>query len=169
MLDYDRRYLFILFMLTPFSTLGGQLFTSSIYVVACLFVAILVLVAQKPICRLTTLAVVAPLLLCLYVLIQLTPLPPSLLKILSPPTWSAYSETVWVFSPYQWMPLAVYSAAGHNACPVISDCHGRFYSDLHVQHTKSCSIQHIHAAVKCRCSIMGDRCHQPVLYADCFA
>lgn len=42
-----------------------------------------------------------------YVLIQLTPLPPAILRLISPKTWDVYVETIWVIRPDIWMPLSV--------------------------------------------------------------
>ncbi len=38
---------------------------------------------------------------------QLIPLPPGLLKLLSPKSWHLYHETIWVVRPETWMPLSV--------------------------------------------------------------
>ena len=49
-----------------------------------------------------------PLMLFLaYILVQLVPLPPALMKIISPSTFSLYSDTVALFDPDAWMTLTV--------------------------------------------------------------
>jgi O-antigen ligase/tetratricopeptide (TPR) repeat protein len=47
------------------------------------------------------------LLLAGYMLLQLAPLPPILLKLISPEIWELYEETIWVAQPGTWMPLSV--------------------------------------------------------------
>ena len=42
-----------------------------------------------------------------YVLIQLVPLPPLVLKLLSPNTWELYAETIWQVRPGAWMPISI--------------------------------------------------------------
>lgn len=42
-----------------------------------------------------------------YILIQLIPLPPLLLKLLSPNTWKLYADTVWLVRPEAWMPISI--------------------------------------------------------------
>jgi tetratricopeptide (TPR) repeat protein len=43
----------------------------------------------------------------LYIACQMIPLPPALLKWISPNTWKLYHQTVWVVRPEAWMPLSV--------------------------------------------------------------
>ncbi|WP_432822914.1 O-antigen ligase family protein [Trichloromonas sp.] len=40
-------------------------------------------------------------------LLQVIPLPPSLLKLLSPTAWQRYADTVWLLLPETWMPLSL--------------------------------------------------------------
>jgi O-antigen ligase len=46
-------------------------------------------------------------LLCGYVFMQLIPLPPEIIKVISPGTYNLYSETVFVDGPARWMPLSI--------------------------------------------------------------
>jgi len=46
-------------------------------------------------------------LIALYCIFQLTPLPPSWLQKISPGTWQAYNETIWVLQPGVWMPSSI--------------------------------------------------------------
>jgi len=46
-------------------------------------------------------------LLCTYIFMQLVPLPPGIIKIISPGTYNLYSETVFVEGPARWMPLSI--------------------------------------------------------------
>lgn len=41
-----------------------------------------------------------------FLLVQALPLPPFLLRLLSPRTWSLYTDTIWVVRPGVWMPLS---------------------------------------------------------------
>ncbi|MBE0575213.1 MAG: hypothetical protein IH613_04865 [Desulfuromonadales bacterium] len=76
----------------------------------------MVLILRSTAIRLTTMMMVAPLLfLGCYLLTQLIPLPPDVLAIISPSTWDAYSETIWVVQPAHWMPLAVHAEATRGA------------------------------------------------------
>jgi O-antigen ligase/tetratricopeptide (TPR) repeat protein len=43
----------------------------------------------------------------LYILLQLLPLPPGLLKLLSPGTYALYKETLWAASPHAWGPISL--------------------------------------------------------------
>ena len=43
----------------------------------------------------------------LFMLLQMIPLPPGLLSLISPATAERYSETVWLLQPGAWMPLTV--------------------------------------------------------------
>ncbi|ORJ55865.1 O-antigen ligase family protein [Geothermobacter hydrogeniphilus] len=47
------------------------------------------------------------LLLGIFLLLQCLPLPPAMLKILSPTAWRHYSEGVWLVSPGSWLPLSI--------------------------------------------------------------
>ncbi len=49
--------------------------------------------------------------LCGFVFFQLIPLPPWLLKLLSPHTYDLYDQSIWVVSPGQWMSLSVKTKA----------------------------------------------------------
>ena len=42
-----------------------------------------------------------------YLALQVVPLPPSVLKLISPKTWELYAGTVWIVRPDIWMPLSV--------------------------------------------------------------
>ncbi len=42
-----------------------------------------------------------------FMVLQLIPLPPDLLAIISPVTWQRYSETIWLLRPDLWMPLSM--------------------------------------------------------------
>ncbi len=46
-------------------------------------------------------------LLCAYIFMQLVPLPPGIIKIISPGTYNLYGETVFVDGPAGWMPLSI--------------------------------------------------------------
>jgi O-antigen ligase len=53
-----------------------------------------------------------PLLLLLgFCLLQLIPLPPAVLSILSPGTWSRYQEGIWLVQPGTWHPLSLHPKA----------------------------------------------------------
>ncbi len=47
-------------------------------------------------------------LFCLYILFQVVPLPPGLLKLLSPQTYSHYTQSIWLLDSDSWMPVSVY-------------------------------------------------------------
>ena len=47
-------------------------------------------------------------LFCLYILFQMVPLPPGLLKLLSPQTYSHYAQSIWLLDSDSWMPVSVY-------------------------------------------------------------
>ncbi|MEA3545304.1 MAG: hypothetical protein U9R69_08815, partial [Thermodesulfobacteriota bacterium] len=44
---------------------------------------------------------------CFLILLQLIPIPPFLLSILSPAAFEHYQETVWLFEPELWMPVTI--------------------------------------------------------------
>jgi tetratricopeptide (TPR) repeat protein len=42
-----------------------------------------------------------------YILIQMVPLPPLMLKLLSPNTWELYTDSIWLVRPGAWMPISI--------------------------------------------------------------
>jgi O-antigen ligase/tetratricopeptide (TPR) repeat protein len=50
---------------------------------------------------------VALALICAFIFAQLVPLPPGIMKIISPGTYNLYSETVFAGGPVRWMPLSI--------------------------------------------------------------
>ena len=56
------------------------------------------------------------LLIAIYLVFQIIPQPPSLLRLFVPETWQAYQETIWVLSPSLWMPISVNMEATLYAC-----------------------------------------------------
>jgi hypothetical protein len=46
-----------------------------------------------------------------YIAFQLIPLPPALVKIISPDTYTLYSETIGVTAPLTWLPLTIHKKA----------------------------------------------------------
>lgn len=49
------------------------------------------------------------LLIAVYLCFQISPLSPSLLKLLAPETWQAYQDTVWRIRPGLWMPISTHA------------------------------------------------------------
>ncbi|MEJ2700296.1 MAG: hypothetical protein P8Z70_11640 [Desulfuromonadales bacterium] len=47
-------------------------------------------------------------LLSIFMLFQLVPLPPFLLKLFSAKTWQLYAGTIWITHPGTWMPLSIF-------------------------------------------------------------
>lgn len=55
---------------------------------------------------------ISPLLLLLaWIVVQLIPLPPALLKLLSPGAYRIYADTVWLVAPQKWLPISIHLEA----------------------------------------------------------
>jgi tetratricopeptide (TPR) repeat protein len=112
------RLILLLIVFLPLGSWGDSLLFSSIYVPLCMITGVLCLATQrKPLNYLPTALFFPPILLiCLFLLVQLIPLSPEIIKLLSPTTSRAYLETAWIVRENAWMPLAVNSEATLKAC-----------------------------------------------------
>jgi tetratricopeptide (TPR) repeat protein len=96
-------------VLSPFLFSGVSPILLPVFVLLCLFSGALLLWDKASAQVVSGFYKLSPfVLLAIYVVLQIVPLPPSWIKKLSPVTWYAYQETIWVVQPDAWMPLAVH-------------------------------------------------------------
>lgn len=108
----DKSFLvgFYLFLLTtPVALLVSSPYAVLFILVLCavFFLRFLAVAGRGSISPVTFQSIVPAGLFCVFILFQLIPLPPIVLKYLSPATWSRYHETIWIASPDLWMTLSV--------------------------------------------------------------